>query len=80
MSEPSSPPWPGASRQAKASGGGNEIGRHGWKERFEPNPNAGGALPPDPNEKPVVAHQTIFLGGAAASSLLLPQVVMTATP
>ena len=48
--------------------------------RFEPNPNTGGALPPDPKEKPVVAHQTIFLGGPAASSIVLPQIVGAATP
>jgi putative CocE/NonD family hydrolase len=48
--------------------------------RFEPNPNTGGALPPDPKEKPVVAHQTLFLGGPSASSLVLPQVVGTGTP
>jgi putative CocE/NonD family hydrolase len=48
--------------------------------RFEPNTNTGGALPPDPVEKPVVAHQTIFLGGSAASSIVLPQVVGTAAP
>jgi putative CocE/NonD family hydrolase len=47
--------------------------------RFEPNPNTGGALPPDPKEKPVVAHQTIFLGGRTASYITLPQVVGTAT-
>jgi predicted acyl esterase len=42
--------------------------------RFEPNPNTGGPLPPDPKEKPVVAHQTIFLGGSAASYITLPQI------
>jgi hypothetical protein len=47
--------------------------------RFEPNANTGGALPPDPKEKLVVAHQTIFLGGAGASYIVLPQVVGTAT-
>ncbi len=47
--------------------------------RFEPNPNTGGPLPPDPNEKPIVAHQTIFLGGPAASSIVLPQGVGIAT-
>jgi uncharacterized protein len=48
--------------------------------RFEPNTNTGGPLPPDPAEKPVVAHQTIFLGGAAASYITLPQIVGAATP
>jgi predicted acyl esterase len=48
--------------------------------RFEPNPNTGGPLPPDPKEKPVVAHQTIFLGGAEASFITLPQVASGATP
>jgi uncharacterized protein len=48
--------------------------------RFEPNPNTGGALPPDPKEKPVVAHQTIFLGGPTASSIVLPQAVGAASP
>ncbi len=45
--------------------------------RFEPNSNTGGPLPPDPKEKPVVAHQTIFLGGPDASSILLPEVAGT---
>jgi putative CocE/NonD family hydrolase len=48
--------------------------------RFEPNTNTGGVLPPDPMEKPIVAHQAIFLGGPSASSLVLPQVVGTGTP
>ena len=43
--------------------------------RFEPNPNTGGVLPPDPKEKPVVAHQTIFLGGPEGSYISLPQMV-----
>jgi putative CocE/NonD family hydrolase len=43
--------------------------------RFEPNTNTGGPLPFDPGEKPVVAHQTISLGGASASYLLLPQAI-----
>jgi predicted acyl esterase len=48
--------------------------------RFEPNTNTGGPLPPGPNEKPVVAHQTIFLGGPAGSSIVLPQIVGAAAP
>jgi predicted acyl esterase len=48
--------------------------------RFEPNPNTGGPLPPDPKEKPVVAHQTIFLGGPEASYITLPQIPGAATP
>jgi predicted acyl esterase len=43
--------------------------------RFEPNPNTGGPQPPDPKEKAVVAHQTIYLGGSEASSIVLPEVV-----
>lgn len=43
--------------------------------RFEPNPNTGGPLPPDPKEKVVVAHQTIYLGGSEASHIVLPEVV-----
>jgi putative CocE/NonD family hydrolase len=48
--------------------------------RFEPNPNTGGPLPPDPKEKPLVAHQTIFLGGPDASSIVLPHTLRAATP
>jgi uncharacterized protein len=48
--------------------------------RFEPNTNTGGPLPPDPKEKPVVAHQTLLLGGPAASSIVLPQVLEAPTP
>jgi uncharacterized protein len=48
--------------------------------RFEPNSNTGGPLPPDPKEQPVVAHQTIFLGGPGASYLVLPQIVGAASP
>jgi uncharacterized protein len=40
--------------------------------RLDPNPNTGGPLPPDPKEKPVVAHQTIILGGAEGSYISLP--------
>ena len=47
---------------------------------FEPNLNTGGSLPPDPSESPVVAHQTIFLGGADGSAIVLPQVVGVAGP
>ena len=47
--------------------------------RFEPNPNTGGPLLPDPKEKPVMAHQTIFLGGANASYITLPQIPGAAT-
>jgi uncharacterized protein len=42
---------------------------------FEPNTNTGGPLPLDKNEKPVVAHQTITLGGPEASYLVVPEVV-----
>jgi putative CocE/NonD family hydrolase len=38
--------------------------------RFEPNTNTGEPWPF--TEKPVVAHQTVFLGGAEASHILLP--------
>src|SRR5205823_14585861 len=48
--------------------------------RFEPNTNTGGPLPPDPKEKPVVAHQTIFFGGADGSAIVLPEVVGAAGP
>jgi hypothetical protein len=43
--------------------------------RYEPNPNTGGPLPIAEDEKPVVAHQTIALGGPEASHIILPQVV-----
>jgi putative CocE/NonD family hydrolase len=42
--------------------------------RFEPNLNTGGEWP-FRNEKPVVAHQAITLGGSEASHILLPEVV-----
>jgi uncharacterized protein len=42
--------------------------------RFEPNPNTGGLLPPDPKEQPVVAYQPILPGGAEASYISLPAV------
>jgi predicted acyl esterase len=48
--------------------------------RFEPNTNTGGPLPPDPKEKPVVAHQTIFLGGTEASHIVLPEVAGGGAP
>lgn len=41
--------------------------------RFEPNPNTGSSWPPDPKEKPIVARQTIFLGGPPASHVILPR-------
>ena len=41
--------------------------------RFEPNPNSGGEWP-FRNEKPVVAHQIVTLGGPEASHILLPEV------
>jgi predicted acyl esterase len=43
--------------------------------RFEPNLNTGGPLPIEKDDKPVVAHQTITLGGAEASHIVLPEVV-----
>ena len=42
--------------------------------------NTGRPLPPGPREKPVLAHQTISLGGPDASSLLLPEFVGAKTP
>jgi putative CocE/NonD family hydrolase len=46
--------------------------------RFEPNRNNGRSWPSDQSSLSVVAHQTIFLGGADGSSILLPEVVATA--
>jgi predicted acyl esterase len=48
--------------------------------RFEPNQNNGYSWPDDQNHPSVVAHQTIFLGGAGGSSVVLPQVVGGAGP
>jgi uncharacterized protein len=48
--------------------------------RFEPNTNTGGPLPIDKNEKPVVAHQMITLGGPEASYITLPEVVGGGAP
>jgi hypothetical protein len=44
--------------------------------RFEPNPNSF----PDRDVPPVVAHQTISLGGAGASYILLPEIVADEQP
>ncbi len=48
--------------------------------RFKPNMNTGGPLSLAPNEKPMVAHQTVFLGGADGSAIVLPQAVGAAGP
>jgi uncharacterized protein len=48
--------------------------------RFEANQNNGHSWPSDQNYPPVVAHQTIFLGGTDGSSIVLPQVLETAGP
>jgi putative CocE/NonD family hydrolase len=48
--------------------------------RFEANRNNGKSWPNDQNYPSVVAHQTIFLGGADGSSILLPQVMGAAGP
>jgi predicted acyl esterase len=42
--------------------------------RFEANRNNGRSWPADQNSPSVVAHQTIFVGGADGSYLVLPQV------
>ena len=46
--------------------------------RFEANQNNGKSWPNDQNYPPVVAHQTIFLGGTDASSIIVPEVAGTA--
>jgi hypothetical protein len=43
--------------------------------RFEANRNNGKSWPNDQNYPSVVAHQTIFLGGAEGSSITLPQAI-----
>jgi putative CocE/NonD family hydrolase len=43
--------------------------------RFEPNQNNGHLWPDDQDAPPIVAHQTIFLGGSEGSSIVLPEVV-----
>jgi len=48
--------------------------------RFEANRNNGKSWPSDQNYPSVVAHQTIFLGGADGSSIELPQVVRSTWP
>jgi predicted acyl esterase len=48
--------------------------------RFELNQNNGKDWPDDQNYLSVVAHQTIFLGGTDASSIVLPQVVAATGP
>jgi putative CocE/NonD family hydrolase len=45
--------------------------------RFEANRNNGRSWPADQNVPAVVAHQTIFLGGADGSHIVLPQVEET---
>jgi uncharacterized protein len=44
--------------------------------RFEPNPNTW----PDQDVTPVVAHQTITLGGPEASHIVLPEVIGSGSP
>jgi putative CocE/NonD family hydrolase len=46
--------------------------------RFEANRNNGRSWPSDQNFPSVVAHQTIFLGGAEGSHIILPEVVAAA--
>src|SRR5262249_3621086 len=48
--------------------------------QFDANRNNGHLWPDDQNYPAVVAHQTIFLGGADGSSIVLPQVVGAAGP
>jgi putative CocE/NonD family hydrolase len=48
--------------------------------RFEANQNNGYSWPADQNHPSVVAHQTIFLGGADGSAIVLPQVVGATGP
>jgi putative CocE/NonD family hydrolase len=48
--------------------------------RFDKNPNSGDDWPYKKQMAPMVAHQTIFLGGREASHLVLPEAVGVGAP
>ena len=48
--------------------------------RFDANQNNGHSWPADRNYPAVVAHQTIYLGGADSSAIVFPQIVGPTTP